>query len=55
MKHEILTHSSFFEHMEEFGYFRDIEDSLPEDFTQFLKLPVLLKIPIPNYLNLFNK
>ena len=38
MKHEVLTHSTFFEHMEEFGYLRDIEDLLPEDFTAVFEI-----------------
>ncbi|MBL0332577.1 MAG: VWA domain-containing protein [Chlorobi bacterium] len=45
MKHEILTHSSFFEHMEEFGYFRDIEDSLPEDFTSVFEIARVIENP----------
>lgn len=45
MKHEILSHSSFFEHMAEFGYFRDIEEVLPEDFTSVFEIARVLEDP----------
>lgn len=45
MKHEVLTHSAFFEHMEEFGYLRDIEDMLPEDFTAVFEIARVLEDP----------
>ncbi|MEO5929561.1 MAG: VWA domain-containing protein [Candidatus Kapaibacterium sp.] len=45
MKHQVLTHSTFFEHMEEFGYFRGIEDMLPEDFTAVFEIARVLEDP----------
>jgi len=45
MKHEVLTHSAFFEHMEEFGYLHDIEDMLPEDFTAVFEIARVLEDP----------
>lgn len=43
MKHQVLTHSSFFEHMEEFGYLRGLEDMLPEDFTAVFEIARVLE------------
>src|SRR5688572_6221871 len=43
MKHSVLTHSAFFEHMEEFGFFRDIEEMLPEEFTAVFEIARVLE------------
>jgi hypothetical protein len=43
VKHEVLNHSTFFEHMEEFGYFRDLEELLPEDFTAVFEIARVLE------------
>lgn len=45
MRHAVLTHSTFFEHMEEFGYLRGIEDMLPEDFTAVFEIARVLEDP----------
>lgn len=45
MRHSVLTHSSFFEHMEEFGYLRGIEEMLPEDFTAVFEIARVLEDP----------
>ncbi len=45
MRHDVLTHSSFFEHMEEFGYLRGLEDLLPEDFTAVFEIARVLEDP----------
>ncbi len=45
MKHKVLTHSSFFEHMEEFGYLRGLEEMLPEDFTAVFEIARVLEDP----------
>lgn len=43
MQHNALRHASFFEHMEEFGYFSDLEDALPEDFTSVFEIARVLE------------
>lgn len=43
MKHDVLNHSAFFEHMEQFGYFRDLEELLPEDFTAVFEIARVLE------------
>ncbi len=45
MKHQVLAHSSFFEHMEEFGYLRGLEEMLPEDFTAVFEIARVLEDP----------
>lgn len=45
MRHAVLTHSTFFEHMEEFGYLRGLEDILPEDFTAVFEIARVLEDP----------
>ena len=45
MKHDVLKHSSFFQHMEEFGYMRDITELLPEDFTAVFEIARVLEDP----------
>lgn len=43
MKHDVLRHSAFFTHMEEFGYLRGLEDYLPEDFTAVFEIARVLE------------
>jgi len=43
MQHDVLRHSDFFLHMEEFGYLRDIEEMLPEDFTAVFEIARVLE------------
>lgn len=43
MPHRALAHSTFFEHMEEFGYLRDIEDHLPPEFTAVFEIARVLE------------
>lgn len=43
MKHEVLRHSSFFAHMEEFGYLRGLEDYLPAGFTAVFEIARVLE------------
>lgn len=45
MAHRALTHSAFFEHMEEFGYVRDIEERLPPEFTAVFEIARVLEDP----------
>lgn len=45
MRHAALSHSTFFEHMEDFGYLRDIEGMLPEDFTAVFEIARVLEDP----------
>jgi uncharacterized protein with von Willebrand factor type A (vWA) domain len=43
MKHSVLRHSTFFEHMEEFGYMHDLEGLLPEGFTAVFEIARVLE------------
>jgi hypothetical protein len=43
MKHDVLRHSEFFTHMEEFGYLRGLEDFLPDDFTAVFEIARVLE------------
>lgn len=43
MQPDLLRHASFFEHMEEFGYFSDLEEALPEDFTAVFEIARVLE------------
>lgn len=43
MQHNALRHASFFEHMEEFGYFSELEAALPEDFTSVFEIARVLE------------
>jgi hypothetical protein len=45
MKHDVLRHSEFFTHMEEFGYLRGLEDFLPDDFTAVFEIARVLEEP----------
>lgn len=40
-----LTHSAFFQHMEEFGYVRDIDAHLPPEFTAVFEIARVLEDP----------
>ncbi len=43
MKHEVLSHSEFFKHMDDFGYFRDLEGELPDEFTAVFEIARVLE------------
>jgi len=45
MSHRALSHSTFFEHMEEFGYLRDIDEHLPPEFTAVFEIARVLEDP----------
>ncbi len=45
MAHRALTHSTFFEHMEEFGYLRDLEEHLPPEFSAVFEIARVLEDP----------
>lgn len=43
MQPDALRHASFFEHMQEFGYFAELEEALPEDFTAVFEIARVLE------------
>ncbi|MBC8144228.1 MAG: hypothetical protein H7X80_01515 [bacterium] len=45
MKHDVLRHSEFFTHMEEFGYLRGLEEYLPRGFTAVFEIARVLEDP----------